>query len=131
MTMTTQRFEFAFDPRFRALLLGFGVTPGNSSVTVSDDRVEVRFGPWVCATQRDNIAGVERSGPYRWYRAIGVRISLADRGLTFGSTAAGGVCIRFREPVKSPIPGPLRHPGLTVTVQDRGGLAALLEPTTP
>lgn len=123
------RFEFAFEPRFRPLLLGFGVTPGNSAVTVSDHRVVARFGPWVCASERANIRGAQPTGPYRWYRAIGVRLSLADRGLTFGSTTAGGVCIEFREPVSGPLPGALlRHPGLTVTVQDPDRLAALLQP---
>jgi hypothetical protein len=29
-----------------------------------------------------------------------VRLSLVDRGLTFGSTVARGVCLRFREPAR-------------------------------
>lgn len=122
------RFEFAFEPRFRPLLLGLGVTPGNAAVTVSDDRVVARFGPWVCESDRANIRCARRTGPYRWYRAIGVRLSLADRGLTFGSTTAGGVCLEFREPVKGAVPGGLLpHPGLTVTVQEPDRLAAVLQ----
>jgi hypothetical protein len=50
-------------------------------------------------------------------KVLGARLSLADRGLTFGSDTAGGVCIRFAEPVRGLVPfGLLRHPGLTVTV---------------
>ena len=130
--MTTERFDFTFDPRFRLWLMGLGITPRTTSVTVSDDRFVARFGPWVCETDRTNITGVEVSGPYRWYKAIGPRLSAVDRGLTFGSTAVGGVCVKFREPVKGLVPtSALRHPGLTVTVRERERLAALLGPSVP
>jgi hypothetical protein len=129
--MTTEQFEFEFEPGFRPVLMAMGVVPRTALVTVSDDRFVARFGPWVCETDRSNISGVEVSGPYRWYRAIGPRLSLVDRGLTFGSTTAGGVCVKFREPVKGLAPaGPLRHPGLTVTVKEPDRLAALLRPLT-
>jgi hypothetical protein len=124
---TTQRFEFAFEPRFRPWLMAQGVMPRNAFVTISDDRLVARFGPWVCETDRANITGVELSGPYRWYRAIGARMSLVDHGLTFGSTSAGGLCMKFREPVKGLVPfGNLRHPGLTVTVREPEALATVL-----
>ena len=59
------------------------------------------------------------TGPYRWYRAIGPRLSLADHGLTFGTSAARGVCLLLREPVPGIDPlGVIRHPGLTLTVAD-------------
>ncbi len=121
------RFEFAFDPRFRWLLAGLGVRPATASVTVTADRLVARFGPWVCETPLTNVSAVEISGPYRWYTAVGPRGSFVDRGLTFGSTPAGGVCVLFHQPVRGLVPfGSGRHPGLTVTVADREGLAALL-----
>ena len=50
---------------------------------------------------------------------LGARLSLADRGLTFGTVATRGVCIQFREPVRGIEPtGLLRHPNLTVTVAE-------------
>jgi hypothetical protein len=120
-------FEFAFDPRFRWLLAGLGVRPTTAGVTVTADRLVARFGPWVCATPLTNVSAVEISGPYRWYTAIGPRGSFVDRGLTFGSTTAGGVCVLFHQPVRGLVPlGSARHPGLTVTVADREGLADLL-----
>ena len=65
------------------------------------------------------------TGPYRWYRAIGPRLSLADHGLTFGSTPARGVCLLFREPVPGiGPPGLIRHPNLTLTAADPERLAA-------
>ncbi|HET6710513.1 hypothetical protein [Amycolatopsis sp.] len=81
--------------------------------------LRVRFGPWLVETPLSNLAGAEATGPYRALRVFGVRLSLADRGLTFGTTTRGGVCLRFREPVRGIDPwGWLRHPGLTVTVSE-------------
>ena len=83
------------------------------------DGLRVRFGPWLVETPLRNLAGAEATGPYRAFRVFGVRLSLADRGLTFGTTTQGGVCLRFREPVRGIDPwGLLRHPGLTVTVSE-------------
>lgn len=68
---------------------------------------------------------VRVTGPYRWYRAIGPRLSLADHGLTFGTTTACGVCLLLREPVPGIDPlGVIRHPGLTLTVADPQRFAA-------
>jgi hypothetical protein len=81
--------------------------------------LRVRFGPWLVETPLSNLAGAEATGPYSVFRSFGVRLSLADRGLTFGTTARGGVCLRFREPVAGIDPwGRIRHPGLTVTVAE-------------
>jgi hypothetical protein len=47
---------------------------------------------------------------------------MTDRGLTFGTTTEGGVCLTFDQPVTGLDPlGVLRHPGLTVTVDDVEG----------
>jgi hypothetical protein len=124
---TDQRFEFDFDPRFRWLLALAAVRRSTSQVTVTDDLLVARFGPWRCETPLANITCVQLTGPYRWYRAIGARGSLVDRGLTFGTTTKGGVCIEVCEAVRGLDPfGKWRHPGLTVTVADREGLATLL-----
>ncbi|MGW5720923.1 hypothetical protein ACWEVP_32445 [Amycolatopsis sp. NPDC003865] len=88
-----------------------------SGLELDADGLRVRFGPWSVTTPLANIAGAEASGPFTPLRALGVRLSLADRGLTFGTTTEGGVCLRFREPVRGIDPwGLIRHPGLTVTV---------------
>jgi hypothetical protein len=122
-----RRFSFAFEPRFEPLLFAIGVTPRTAWVDVDDERIDARFGPWTCTTPRSNVREVCLTGPYRWYTAIGARLSLADRGLTFGTTPRGGVCMLFREPVTGLDPfGAWRHPGLTVTVADAEGLAACL-----
>jgi hypothetical protein len=122
-------FEFVFEPGYRVWLSVLGITPSTASVTVTAERLTARFGPWTCSTELANVAGVERTGPYRWYRVIGPHLSLADRGLTFGTKTSDGLCVRFREPVAGLDPfGLLRHPGLTVTVADPDALARRLRP---
>ncbi len=119
------QFEMAFDPRFRLPLAALGVTPATAHVTVTADRLVACFGPWACRTTPGNVRAVDVTGPYRWYRAIGPRLSLADHGLTFGTTPARGVCLLLREPVPGIGPlGLLRHPGLTLTVADPERFAA-------
>jgi hypothetical protein len=117
------RFAFEFDPKYTAALALIGVTPGRAYVEVGGDVLRARFGPAGVRTPLANVRSAQVTGPYRAYRAIGIRLSLSDRGVTFGSTTAGGVCIAFAEPVRGVDPRHwLRHPGLTVTVADREGL---------
>jgi hypothetical protein len=113
-------FEFDFDPRYKGLLLLMGASPRTAHVAFTDGGALVaRFGFVRLETPLSNVAGYEVTGGYRWWRAIGVRTSFSDRGLTFGSNIRRGVCIRFAEPVAaSPPLGPIRHPGLTVTLKD-------------
>jgi hypothetical protein len=123
-----RRFDFAFETLLRPFALAFGVTPRSAWVTVSPDRLDVRFGLWSLRTALDNVAGAEVTGPYRLWKVAGpAHLSLADRGLTFATTTRSGVCIRFHRPVR-PVPAlpRLTHPALTVTVADPEALAELL-----
>ena len=118
---------FEFDPRFRPLLRLLGVRSDNAFVEATDGRLRARFGPWSLETDRDNVRCASVAGPYRWFKAIGTRVSAADRGITFGTNARRGVCIEFRQPVRAFDPlGLVRHPNLTVTVADPDGLVAAL-----
>jgi hypothetical protein len=120
-----RQFEMAFDPRFRLPLAALGVTAATAHVTITADRLVACFGPWTCRMTPSNVRAVHLTGPYHWYRAIGPRLSLADHGLTFGTTTARGVCLLLREPVPGIDPlGLIRHPGLTLTVADPDGFAA-------
>lgn len=121
--MSTRRFAFLHDPRFARPLALLGVRPDTCWVEVDAAAVDARFGPWRLTTPLDNVVGIEVSGPFRWYRAIGPRISVADRGATFGTATHGGACLRFEEPVPAVLGDVVRHPGLTVTVADPEGLA--------
>jgi hypothetical protein len=119
MDQDRHRFRFDVDPRLRPLLWLWGVRTSTAWVEISrSSGLVARFGPVRLRTSLDNIAGAELTGPYRWYKAIGIRGSWVDHGLTFGTTTKGGVCIRFHSPVRG-VGRRARHPGLTVTVQDR------------
>lgn len=123
-----QEFRFRFDKRYLPMLLGLGVHPGNALVSLTDDdRFLARFGRYEVDTPLSNIDCIEITGPYRGYRAIGIRGSRVDNGITFGSSTAGGVCVTFHEPVRRLLPGMKNHPGLTVTVADTEGLASAIE----
>lgn len=111
----------------RALLLPFGVAPANSFVTLDDSSLRVAFGPFGMETGIENLTGFETSGGYRWYRAVGLRLSLTDNGVTFGTNTDRGLCVRFDEPIEKVVPVARgRHPGMTVTVADVEALAAAL-----
>ncbi|MBB4689106.1 hypothetical protein [Amycolatopsis jiangsuensis] len=87
-----------------------------SGLRLTAEGLRVRFGPWLVTTPLTNLAGAEVTGPLRAVRALGVRLSLSDRGLTFGTSTENAVCLRFREPVPGIEPwGLLKHPNLTVT----------------
>jgi len=123
----SERFEFDFDPRYIPFLSVLGITPQTAHVDLTDQRLIARFGPWRFETAIENIKGVYITGPYQWFKAIGARGSLADRGLTFGSTTRGGVCLVLREPTPGIEPtGRFRHPGVTLTVRDRKRFADAL-----
>ena len=126
--VAAREFPFAFDPSYLRLARLFGVTPDSARVIVDDGELRARYGPWHVTTPCSNVAHAEVSGPYRFHTTAGpARLSLADRGLTFASNGRRGVCIIFREPVPGLVPtGHLRHPNLTVTVADCGGLVRVL-----
>ena len=95
---------------------------------VSPARLTVMFGRWSLTTTPANVASVDITGPYRWWKVAGPpRLSLADRGITFATTAERGVCLTFHRPVQAIDPfGLVRHPAMTVTVEDPDAFVAAL-----
>jgi hypothetical protein len=122
-----QRFEFAFAGPAGALATAFTVG-GRAFVDIEDGALTVRYGPWCLATPLTNVSSASVTGPYRLWKVAGPpHISLRDRGITFGTSTDRGVCIRFHHAVHAVEPiGLLRHPGVTVTVQDPEALVAAL-----
>jgi hypothetical protein len=122
------RFGFRFDWRYRLAAKPLFVDEQHAFVEIDDDTLRARFGHWVVETPLTNVAGASPTGPYSLLKTIGpAHLSLADRGLTFATNRDEGVCIRFHEPVKGIDPlGVLRHPALTVTVDDVDALVASL-----
>jgi hypothetical protein len=99
----------------------------NDGVRFDGSVLDVSFGPWRVTTTAANIASVEVTGPFATWKVLGARLSLGDRGLTFGTVSTAGVCISFHDPVPGIEPtGLLRHPNLTVTVAQPDRLAERL-----
>ncbi len=115
-----QQFEYRLDPRFKAIWWPLGVRPGQG-VTVAGDTLTARYGLLTLHTPLDNVVGGHITEGYRWYTAVGVRLSFADDGLTFGTNIDRGVCIHFADRVGGVIPS-RSHSALTVTVADCQGL---------
>lgn len=124
--MPTERFAFAFDRRFARPLALLGIRPDTAEVVLTDTELTARFGRLRLTTPWSNVRDVEVTRGYRWFKAIGPRASLADRGATFGTNADAGACVCFHTPVPALAGERLPHPGLTVTVADPEGLAAAI-----
>jgi hypothetical protein len=128
----TQRFPFQFDPRLLPLAAAAGVLPPTAHVSIDDGDLSIRFGPWSLRTTLTNVSSTSETGPYQWWKIAGPpHLSLADRGITFATTAERGLCISFHQPVPVHLPLRLRlpllhHPAATVTVAAPHALAEAL-----
>jgi hypothetical protein len=124
----TARFAFRFEPVYRRLARLVGVTPERAWVELTDEEFEARYGPWRVRTPVSNIAAVDVTGPFAFFKAAGpARLAITDRGLTFASNGDRGACLSFHSPVAGIDPfGLIRHPTLTITVLDVDGLVEAL-----
>ena len=126
-----QFFPYRFDPKFKALWRIPGAREGVDGVTLTaDGNFVATYGRFRLETPLSNVAGGHVTQRYRWYTAIGVRLSFADDGLTFGTNRDAGVCVHFHERVHKVL-GFKDHSALTVTVADCAGLVAAIGEVEP
>jgi hypothetical protein len=116
-------FPIRLQPSVRPILLLFGVRRNRATVRLDGDRLMARFGFFGAETPLANISRWDITGPYRWWRAAGVRRTLGTHDLTFGGSTHGGLCVHFREPIHV---GRLSVTDLYLTVDDLEGLGAAL-----
>ena len=119
------RLDRRWAPVFAVLRVGDddGVTLRNLG---EDDATFVAtFGRATVETPVANVDHTEISGPHRWYTAVGMRLSFADDGLTFGTNNRSGLCVAFKERIPRVI-GFRDHSALWFSVADPGALAAAL-----
>ena len=121
-----EHFGYDIDRRYLPVLLPFLVRPSKDGVTLTDEGSFIAtFGLLQVVTPLSNVVGAHLTQNYRWWTAVGARLSRADDGLTFGTNSRSGVCIHFEQKV----PSRLRrsgHSALTVTVADLEGLIMAL-----
>jgi hypothetical protein len=97
-TTDVERLPYSIGRWSRYLLLAFGVREGHREVLLHPDAIESRFG-WFTVTIP--VADIERwdiTGPYRWYRAIGVRNTLFHPDISFCGDASGAIRLWLRTP---------------------------------
>jgi len=132
----SQHFGYAVDKRYLPVLLPFLLRPARDGVTLTDEGTLVAtFALFKIATPLSNVTGAHVTRDYRWWTAVGVRMSAVDDGLTFGTNHDRGVCMHFAEKVSSPLRR-RGHSAFTVTVADVEGLTTALggdeeEPDAP
>jgi hypothetical protein len=117
-----QFFPYEIDKRAKSILIPLGVRARDGVTVTEDGNLVATFG-WVKVdTPLTNIDHTAISGPHRWYTAVGLRLSFADDGLTFGTNHHRGLCIEFKERIPKVI-GFRDHSALWVSVADCEGLA--------
>ena len=108
--MADRFFPYDFDQRFMWIWRPLGARPAKDGVTLTDEGdLIATFGRFRVETPLANVEDATKTGPYRWWKAVGIRTSVADSGLTFGTTPRGGVCILFKDPISAIVPPLPRH----------------------
>lgn len=126
MTAPDRFFPYRYDRRLAPLWLPIQRWPGRQGVTLTTDgRFVAQYGPLRVDVPLSQVRDAHVTGPYRWWSALGPRLSFVDDGLTFGTNATAGVCIHF-EPRVHRVIGLKDHSALTVTVADTDGLVSAL-----
>jgi len=123
----TRLFKYKVDKRYLPVLLLCGLRPSKDGVTLTETSFIAKFGFLKLETPLSNIDGAHVTRDYRWWTAVGPRLSNVDDGLTFGTNKAAGVCVHFRDKVPSALKR-RGHSALTVTVEDPDALTSALQP---
>lgn len=118
-------FPYRFDRAYLGIWWPLGVRSNVDGVTLTEDSFIATFGWKRLETPIANVTGAHVTLAYQWWKAVGMRLSFADDGLTFGTSTHGGVCVHFDQRVRRVV-GWKDHSALTVTVDDLDGLAAAI-----
>jgi hypothetical protein len=108
----------------RYLLVPLGVREGHREVEVDDDRLRTRFG-WV--STEIALADIERwdlTGPFHWFRAIGIRHTVFSQDISFCGDATGAVRLHLKTTRQVSFVRAVRE--VYLGVEDLAGLGAYL-----
>lgn len=119
-----QRFPIRIGGRSAWLVrILFGATRATAWAEVGDGAVSARFGRFAFGVPLAEIVSYRIEGPFRWITAIGVRVSVRHRDVSFAGSPHGGVRIDFRRRIAW---GPLAVPAFYVGADDLDAFAAAL-----
>jgi hypothetical protein len=116
-------FPIRLSPGLRPILLLWGVTPSRAWVRVEPGRLIARFGFFRTTIPLGDVEWWDITGPYRWWRAVGVRHTFRSSDLSFGGSAHGGLRVHLNRKRRI---GWVDANELYVTVDDLEGLGAAL-----
>lgn len=123
--MKAKHFPYRLDKRWNALFFALSVDEKDGVTITGKGELIATFGRFKVKTTLDNIDHTLVTGPHRWYTAVGLRLSLTDDGLTFGTNHRKGLSIAFVEKIPKVV-GFRKHSTLWVSVADPEGLAAAI-----
>ena len=123
--MKEQFFPYRLDKRWSALFFLLGVTEKDGVTITGKGALIATFGRFNVKTTLANVDHTSITGPHRWYTAVGLRLSLKDDGVTFGTNHRKGVSIAFVRKIPKVI-GFRKHSMLWVSVADPEGLVAAI-----
>lgn len=92
-------FPYRLDRRWSALFLALGVNKKDGVSIYDNGDLVATFGRFKVKTTRDNVSRTLVTGPHRWYTAVGLRLSLTDDSITFGTNHKKGLSIEFVQKV--------------------------------
>jgi hypothetical protein len=118
-------FPYELDRRWTPMFVLLGLDRDDGVYVGDDGSLRATFGRVRIDTTLDNVDHTQVTGPHRWYTAVGLRLSFADDGITFGTNHHRGLCIEFVERIPRVI-GFKPHSALWVSVADPDGLAAAI-----
>ena len=127
--MSVERFPIRVGTKSRLFLrIAFGVRPEDAWIELPDapdGLVRVSFGwrPLHVRTRLDNVVRWRIEGPWKWITAIGVRMSIRHRDVSFDGSPHGGVRLDFAERVPWLV---FRIPAIYVSADDLEALGAAL-----
>ena len=78
------RFPFRFDRRWAPLFCLLGVQESDGVELAEDGSLLATYGRFEVKTPLENIDHTVVTGPHQWFKAVGLRLSLTDDGLSFG-----------------------------------------------
>jgi hypothetical protein len=120
----SQHFPIRIGRRSAGILrLVFGVRPDLAWAEIGAGRLEIRFGRTEFGVELANVARWRIEGPFLWITAIGIRMSVRHRDVSFAGSPHGGVRVDFHRRVRW---GPLNVPAVYVGADDLEGFAEAL-----
>ena len=120
--MSDQFFPYDLDDSWKPLFMLLRLSDDDGVTITADGLLRATYGRAKIETPLANIDHTELTRDHRWYTAVGIRLSFADDGITFGTNNQAGLCIAFVDKIPK-VTGFKDHSALWVSVAEPEKLA--------